>query len=130
MLLNKASKEINVSLIFLAIFIVSLFFADLEISAYEPFLELGKFASSIKDINFSSIDTLIDAALQTIYIATMAIVFSAIFGFILSFYFGNIIVRTILAYIRAIHEIFWALIFFTSIWSKYYDSATCNSFTI
>jgi len=111
MLLAKTSKELNVSLVFVAIFVFSLFFADLEISAYEPFLELGKFVTSLKDINFSSIDLLINAALQTIYIATMAIVFSAIFGFILSFYFGNIIVRTILAYTRAIHEIFWALIF-------------------
>lgn len=111
MLLLNSSKELNVSLVFVVVFIFSLFFADLEISAYEPFLELSKFVTSIKDINFSSIDLLIDAALQTIYIATMAIVFSAILGFILSFYFSNIIVRTILAYIRAIHEIFWALIF-------------------
>lgn len=111
MLLSKSSKELNVSLVFLGIFFVSLFFADLEISAYEPFLELKKFIFSIKDINFTSIDTLIDAALKTIYIATISIVLSAILGFILSFYFANMIVRTILAYIRAIHEIFWALIF-------------------
>lgn len=111
MLLNKTSKELNVSFIFLAIFFLSLFFSDLQISAYEPFLELNKFIISIKDINFSSIDLLIDASLQTIYIATISIVFSAIVGFILSFYFKFMIVRVTLAYIRAIHEIFWALIF-------------------
>ena len=111
MLLNSKSRELNVSLIFLAVFVISLFFADLEISAYEPFLELSKFISGIKDINFSSIDTLLEAVLQTIYIATISIVLSAVFGFILSFYFKYMLVRVTLAYIRAIHEIFWALIF-------------------
>lgn len=111
MLLSKTSKELNVSLVFLAVFVVCLFFADLQISAYEPFLELGKFFISIKDINFSSIELLIDATLQTIYIATVSIVFSALIGFFLSFYFKYTIVRIVLAYIRAIHEIFWALIF-------------------
>jgi len=111
MLLSSKSRELNVSLIFLGVFVVSLFFADLEISAYEPFLELSKFIAGIKDINFSSIDTLIDAVLQTIYIATIAIVLSAVLGFILSFYFRYMFVRVTLAYIRAIHEIFWALIF-------------------
>lgn len=111
MLLNKASKELNVSLVFLAVFFICLFFADLQITAYEPFLELGKFLVSIKDISFSNIDSLVDAVLQTIYIATVSICLSAVIGFILSFYFKFTIVRVVLAYIRAIHEIFWALIF-------------------
>lgn len=111
MLLANISKELRVSLIFLGIFIISLFFADLEISAYEPFLEFSKFIFAIKDMSFSSIDLLIDASLQTIYIATISIVLSAIIGFILSFYFKFLFVRVVLSYIRAIHEIFWALIF-------------------
>lgn len=111
MLPNKLSKELNVSLIFFSIFFISLFFADLEISAYEPFLELSKFVIAIKDINFSSYDLLLDASLQTIYIATISIVLSAVIGFILSFYFKFLVVRIFLSYIRAIHEIFWALIF-------------------
>ena len=111
MLLNKTTKELNVSFVFLAIFVICFYFADLQISAYEPFLELGKFFVSIKDMNFSNMDSLLDATLQTVYIATVSIVLSSIIGFILSFYFKILLVRIFLSYIRAIHEIFWALIF-------------------
>jgi phosphonate transport system permease protein len=109
MFLTKSNKELNVSLVFLAIFFISLFFADLSISAYEPFFELGKFVSGLKDINFSSFDILIDALFQTIYVASISIVLASFFGFLLSLYFDYI--RTFLAFIRSIHEIFWALIF-------------------
>ncbi len=111
MLLHKISKELKVSLAFLIIFFICLYFSDLGIYSIDPFLELKKFVFAIKDISFDSFDLLLDATLQTIYIATLSIVFSSLFGFLFSFLFKITAIRVTLAYIRAIHEIFWALIF-------------------
>ena len=107
----SANKNLNVSLIFLLIGLVSFIFADLSISTLDPFLETGKFFGGLIDINFTNADYIIEALLNTITIAIMAIFISCVFGFIFAIVFKSMIVRIGLAFTRAIHELFWALIF-------------------
>lgn len=107
----QLSKSLNVSLLFLAIGFISFLFADFSISTQEPFLELQKFSSAIFHMDFSRLDELVPALLNTISIAIVAMFFSVIIGFIFALFFENFLVRVTLAFTRAIHELFWALIF-------------------
>jgi phosphonate transport system permease protein len=105
------SKNIIVSIAFLAIGIICALFADFSISTLEPFVELKKFSLAIFDIDITQITELIPALLNTISIAVIAIFISSILGFLLALIFQSFFVRTTLAFTRAIHELFWALIF-------------------
>lgn len=105
------SKSLNVSVIFLAVAIVSFIFADFSISTLEPFLELKRFSLALFEINILEVQKLIPALFTTISIAVVAMLVSSIIGFFLALIFENFFVRTTLAFTRAIHELFWALIF-------------------
>jgi len=105
------SKNLIVTFIFLWIGIVSFIFSDFSITTYEPFLELKNFSRAIFDINLIQIPELLPALFSTIAIAIVAMVFSVIIGFLLAIFFENFFIRTTLAFTRAIHELFWALIF-------------------
>ncbi len=105
------SKNLKLSFLFLFLAIFSSFFADFTISSLEPLLEIKKFTFALSKINFENIPTLFDALLRTVFIAVLAIFFSCIIGFVLALFYKSVILRTFLAFIRAIHEIFWALIF-------------------
>lgn len=109
--MTSANKNINVSLLFLFVGVVSFIFSDLSISTLDPFLETSKFFGGILDIDFKSTDYILEALLNTLSIAIMAIFISGIFGFLFAIIFKNMIVRISLAFIRSIHELFWALIF-------------------
>jgi len=112
MFVNKfQNKSLNVSLIFLAVGVISIFFSDLSISTLEPFLETKKFFTAIVDINLTNNTFIIEAVLNTITIAVIAMFFSTIFGFIFAIFFKSLLLRISLAFTRSIHEIFWALIF-------------------
>ena len=104
-------KNTKVTFLFLLVGIISFIFADFSISTQEPFLELKKFSLAIFQMDFSQISSLIPALLNTISIALVAMFFATVFGFILALVFENFFVRTTLAFTRAIHELFWALIF-------------------
>ena len=107
----QLSRSINVSLLFIVVALISFIFADFSITTAEPFLELKRFLFSITDISFRNMDDLIPALLNTISIAVCAMVISVIIGFLLALFFENFFVRVTLAFTRAIHELFWALIF-------------------
>jgi len=106
-----SSKNLNVTLIFLFVFVVCFFYADFSISTLDPSSEIKHFFSGLLDINILHIPNYFEAILNTIFIAVLAIFFSTVFGFIFSLYMKSTIVRVILAFMRSIHELFWALLF-------------------
>ena len=105
------SKNINISIGFFLVGLICTFFADFSISTLEPFLELKKFTVAVFEIDFTQVTSLIPALLNTISIAVVAMFFAVIIGFVLALVFQNFFVRITLAFTRAIHELFWALIF-------------------
>ena len=105
------SKSLHVTLIFLCVFFIALFFADFSITTLEPLMELKKFFAGALHVNFSNIPTYYEALLNTLAIAILAIFISAFLGFFFALYFRYTLIRISLAFTRAIHEIFWALLF-------------------
>lgn len=106
-----SSKNLNVTLIFLTVFAVCLFFADFSITTLDPISEMKNFFGGILKIDIFTIPMYFEAILTTICIAVVAIFFSCILGFIFALYFHFTAVRISLAFTRAIHELFWALLF-------------------
>lgn len=106
-----ANKNSKVTILFTLVGVISFFLADLEISTTDTAFLANKFFSSIFELKIDNSFVIFEAILNTVFIAVLAIFFSSIIGFFLALFFSNVIVRISLAVTRAIHELFWALIF-------------------
>jgi len=105
------SASVRTSLAFVALALACLFVADLSISAHDPWGELGRLFSGLIRPDFTQIDYLGEALVRTLAFAFVGVGLGATAGLLLALVFGSKIVRTFCAFIRAIHELFWALIF-------------------
>jgi phosphonate transport system permease protein len=85
--------------------------ADIEISTLDPWTEMGRLALGIVTPDFTSTDRLAEALMHTVAFALLGVAFGNVLGFALALVFDYAIVRTGCAVIRAVHELFWALLF-------------------
>ena len=99
----------KVILIFLSFILVFLPFADIEIS-HHSFEELRRFILGLTNPNFTSVSKIQTAILNTFAISFFATVLSSLLGVVLRQLWQFSIVRTIGAYTRVVHELFWVLI--------------------
>lgn len=106
-----SSPTVRVSLLFVAIALVALAFADIAITAANPWKDLGRFFMGIVTPDFFSSEGVALALLRTVAFAFVGVALGSLCGFVLSLVYRNPLVRTFCAFIRAIHELFWALIF-------------------
>ncbi|WP_372981465.1 PhnE/PtxC family ABC transporter permease [Marinobacter sediminum] len=106
-----SSPTVRVSLLFVAIALVALLFADIAITAANPWKDLGRFFMGIVTPDFFSSEGIAVALLRTVAFAFVGVALGSLCGFVLSLVYRNPVVRTFCAFIRAIHELFWALIF-------------------
>jgi phosphonate transport system permease protein len=106
-----SSPTVRASLIFLAIALVGLAFADIAITSANPWKDLGRFFLGIVTPDFFSSEGVAVALLRTVAFAFVGVFLGGVCGFLLSLVYTNPVVRTFCAFIRAIHELFWALIF-------------------
>jgi len=106
-----ASRKGKTTLVFLAVAAVCFVFADLAVTTQNPWAELGRLMSGLLTPDFTATSNLGTAFVRTLAFAFTGVALGAIGGFILTLVFSSRIVRTFCAFIRAIHEIFWALIF-------------------
>ena len=102
---------VRTSLTFVAIAIACLFLADLETIGVDPWAEFGRMALGAVTPDFTATDRLFDAVVQTLAFALLGVAVANLFGFALALAFQYRIVRVGCAFVRAIHELFWALIF-------------------
>ena len=102
---------LKTSLLFVIIALVALLFADLKISTQDPWIELGRMAKGAVTPDFLAIWGFWNALLNTVVFALCGICLAIVFGIALAFFFRFTPVRLFCAFIRAIHEIFWAFIF-------------------
>ena len=107
----SVTKNSQISILFILIGLISFLLSDLEVSTVDTTQLTKDFFYSIFDLKFNDYSVLFEAFLNTISIAIIAIFVSAIIGFFLALIFNNFLVRISLAITRAIHELFWALIF-------------------
>jgi phosphonate transport system permease protein len=96
---------------FIVLAFVLLLFADVEISTVDPWAEFGRLLLGVITPDFTATENILNAILYTIAFALLGVTFAVIFGFALALVFQNPLVRGFCATIRAVHELFWALIF-------------------
>lgn len=86
-------------------------FSDLTINTLDPLAELGRLFSGLLQPSLAGIEEPVTALLQTIAFAMLGVTGGGITGFVLAQMFHLKFVRVSCALIRAVHELFWALIF-------------------
>jgi len=96
---------------FLFVAIVCWIFADIAISTADPWREFGLLLNGIVTPDFYSTNSLGLALAYTLAFALLGVALANIFGFGLALIFHSRTVRVGCAFIRSIHELFWALIF-------------------
>jgi phosphonate transport system permease protein len=106
------APSVRASFGFVGVALFCLFFADIEVTTLDPWTEFERMVIGFLTPDFFAIDQLGEAILQTIAFAVLGVAFGAGFGFVLAPFFQHFApLRWACAFIRAIHEIFWALIF-------------------
>ncbi|ABL99752.1 ABC transporter permease [Shewanella amazonensis] len=85
--------------------------ADTEVIALEPWNELGRMFAGFITPDFFATEHLIDALWQTVSFTLLGISLGLVIGVPLSLVYHQPLVAAGCAFIRAIHEIFWALLF-------------------
>ena len=101
---------LRTSLIFCSIALAALLLADISITTLEPWGELKRLALGMLTPDFFSLPGLGRALVNTVSFALLGITLAVIGGGILSLFFSMRPVRLFCAFIRAIHELFWAFI--------------------
>jgi len=109
--LYRSSPLARTVLSFAALAIVLLFFADIEIATVDPWGEFARLLLGVVTPDFTATENIASAILFTMAFALLGVTFAVIVGFGLALVFHNPLVRGFCAVIRAVHELFWALIF-------------------
>ena len=107
----KHSPTYRTSWAFLLSALALLAFADIEVSTLDPWGEVGRMVLGVLTPNFIGLDELALAVVMTVAFAFLGVVLGAGAGFALAFFFHFRVIRMGCAFVRAIHELFWALIF-------------------
>jgi phosphonate transport system permease protein len=105
------SPAVIVSFLFVAIAAACLPFADLAITTLDPWAEMERMLWGLLTPDFLAVEAIGTAILQTIAFALVGVALAAVSGFVLAQFFHLRLVRLACAVARAIHELFWALIF-------------------
>ena len=87
------------------------FLADTEIIALDPWLEFSRMGNGFLHPDFFATEYLFGALWQTISFALLGISTGLILGTPLALIYQHPLIAALCAFVRAIHEIFWALIF-------------------
>lgn len=102
---------VRLSLLFVAIALAGLLLADIHITTADPWRDLGHFFLGVVTPDFFSSEGLLTALLRTLAFAFVGVALGSGAGFLLALVYHHLPVRIFCAFIRAIHELFWALIF-------------------
>ncbi|MGI8739834.1 MAG: PhnE/PtxC family ABC transporter permease [Gammaproteobacteria bacterium] len=107
-LVSPASK---VSLSFVLVAVLCVPFADLGVSTVDPWAILGQMGLGLLTPSLTTVAAPLEAIAMTVAFALWGVVIAAAAGFVLASVFHLVWVRGVCAFVRSIHELFWALIF-------------------
>ena len=96
---------------FVGIAFVCFIFADVAITTVDPWQEFKLLLIGIVTPDFYATDSVALSIGYTLAFAFLGVALSNVLGLFLALLFFSRIVRTFCAVIRAVHELFWALIF-------------------
>ncbi|MBA6251042.1 MULTISPECIES: ABC transporter permease [unclassified Colwellia] len=102
-------QKITLSIWFIALVIIP--FADIEIITSDPLLELSLMAQGFIHADFFATEYLFQAIIQTLNFAIIGVSLGLLLGAPLALIYQHPLVSGCCAFLRAIHEIFWALLF-------------------
>jgi phosphonate transport system permease protein len=102
---------LGVSVLFLVVALAAIPAADISLSTLDPWLECKRMLVGLLTPDFSSLPLFFTPLLNTISFALLGITLAILAGSILSLFFASTPVRLFCAFIRSIHEIFWAFLF-------------------
>jgi len=85
--------------------------ADIAVTTADPWRELGRLVEGLFPPDFLAVESLGEAIAFTVAFALIGVAAANLAGFLLALAFHLALVRTFAAVIRAVHELFWALIF-------------------
>ncbi len=102
---------LRTSLYFLLIAVFALIGADISVTTLDPWQELQKLGAGLLTPDFFSLPEFWSALVNTVSFALIGIVGAVAIGSVLSLFFDYTPVRLFCAFIRSIHELFWAFIF-------------------
>jgi phosphonate transport system permease protein len=108
---SSRSPLARTTLIFFGIALICAIFADIAITTVNPWRELGNLLAAVITPDFYSTEDLGSALLYTIAFALLGVAVGNVLGFLLALVFFSRLVRIGCAFVRSIHELFWALIF-------------------
>jgi phosphonate transport system permease protein len=101
----------KVSWLFVLLAAVALLLADIEVISLNPWQELKRFFLGLVTPEWRNPKEIAYAFMQTLGFALLGVAGGSAAGFLLALIFHWRWVQILCAFIRAIHEIFWALIF-------------------
>lgn len=101
---------VRASLTIVALAFLALFFSDMAITTLDPWLEVSRMARGLVTPALNEPALILKALLNTVSFALIGISLAVIVGAILALYFHHTPVRLFCAFIRAIHELFWAFL--------------------
>ncbi len=102
-------QKVTLSIWLIALIIIP--FADIEVVNFDPFLELSLMVNGLVTPDFFATEYLLQAIIQTINFAILGVCLGLLLGAPLALIYQHPIVSSCCAFLRAIHEIFWALLF-------------------
>jgi phosphonate transport system permease protein len=101
---------LRVSLYFVGLGCAALLLADISITTLDPAEELKRLAIGLLTPDFRATPGIITALLNTVSFALIGIALSVVCGALLALFFKSTPVRMFCAFIRAVHELFWAFL--------------------
>ena len=99
-----------VSVGFLLIALICLIPADITIYPSDPWLEFRRFLGGLFSPGLVNVGDVARLLVNTVTFALLGVALSSACGFFLALYFNRRSIRMGCAFIRAVHELFWALI--------------------
>lgn len=102
---------LRTSLLFLIVAFVAVGAADISVTTQEPWIELKKIGAGFLSPDLFSLPEFSSAIFNTVSFSLLGITIAILLGTILSLFFEKTWIRLFCAFIRSIHEIFWAFIF-------------------
>lgn len=108
---REPSPLVRTTFAFVAIALVCLAFADVALTTVHPWREMGRLLAGALTPDFLATERLGSAILYTFAFALLGVAVGNVLGFALALVFHIRAVRTGCAFVRAVHELFWALIF-------------------
>ena len=108
---SEPSSLVKTTTIFVGIAFICLVLSDVAITTIDPWQEFRLLLIGLVTPDFYVTDSIGQAIAYTLAFAFLGVALANIFGLFLALLFFSRIVRTGCAVVRAVHELFWALIF-------------------